>query len=67
MISDNYTKSVISNLETELDKIHSSIPNNVEVLLSSGYKPEIDSSRELNPMQINFFQGLIGMLHWILN
>ena len=65
MSSDNYVKSVISNLEAELDKIHYSMPKKVETPLSRGYTSVIDSSRELTPRQISFYQGLIGTLRWI--
>ena len=49
IISDDYVKSAISNLETELDKIHSSMPKKIETPLSSGYIPEINNSGELTP------------------
>ena len=49
MSSEDYIKSTISNLETELDKIHFPMPKKVETPLSSGYIPEIDSSRKLTP------------------
>ena len=65
MSSDDYIKSAIDNLEIELDKISSRMPRKVETPLSSGYRPELDSSRELTPRQINFYQGLIGTLRWI--
>ena len=55
MSSDDYIKSSIVNLETELDNTHSSVPNKVEISLSSGYIPEIDSSMELKTRQINFY------------
>ena len=65
MSSDDYVKSAIENLQTELDKIGSRMPSKVETPLSSGYRPELDSSKELTPRQISFYQGLIGTLRWI--
>ena len=62
---NNFVKSTISNLEIKLDKIHYSMPKKVEIPLSSGYESKIDSSRELNPRQITFYQGLIGTIRWI--
>ena len=41
------------------------MPKKVKTPLSSGYIPEIYSSRKLNPRQINFYQGLAGTLRWI--
>ena len=58
MSSDNYVKSAIINLETELDKVHSSAPKKVEISLRSGHIPEIDSSMELTLRLINFYQVL---------
>ena len=37
----------------------------VETPLSSGYRLELDSSKELPPRQISFHQGVIGTLRWI--
>ena len=37
----------------------------VETPLSSGYKPELDSTAELDPERLNYYQGLIGVLRWI--
>ena len=34
--------------------------------LSSGYHPELDSSPELNAQHANYYQGLIGVLKWIV-
>ena len=65
MSSDDYVKSAVDNVKTELNKINSQLPKNVETPLSSGYRPELDSSRELTPSQINYYQGLIGTLRWI--
>ena len=65
MSSDDYCKSAVANVETELDKVNSKLPKTVETPLSSGYRPELDSSRELSPSQVNYYQGLIGTLRWI--
>ena len=46
--SDDYVKSAISSLETELDEIHFSMTKKVETPLSSRYTPETDSSRKLS-------------------
>jgi hypothetical protein len=33
--------------------------------LSSGYRPEIDVSPELDAQRANYYQGLIGVLRWM--
>ncbi|KAI2504182.1 Reverse transcriptase (RNA-dependent DNA polymerase) [Fragilaria crotonensis] len=40
-------------------------PKNVATPLSSGYRPELDLSPELGSKQLNYYQGLIGVLRWI--
>ena len=65
MSSDNYVNSAIINLETEMDKIHSSMSKKAESPLSSRYRPVIDISRKSTPRQINFYQDLISTLRWI--
>lgn len=34
--------------------------------MSSDYRPELDKSSELDPTRANYFQGLIGVLRWIV-
>ena len=53
MNSHDYFKSSIDNLETELNKIYFKLPVKVEKTLSSGYAPDLDSSNELTPRQVN--------------
>ena len=33
--------------------------------MSQGYRPEIDTTPELDAKRANHFQGLIGVLRWI--
>jgi hypothetical protein len=32
--------------------------------MANGYRPEIDKSEELSPERVNYYQALIGILHW---
>ena len=65
MSSTKYTKRAISDVELELDAIGKRLPSKASTPLSSGYRPELDQSRELYAEQLNYFQGLIGVLRWI--
>ena len=65
MSSTKYTKQAIADIEVELDAIGKRLPTKVTTLLASGYRPELDQSRELNAERLNYFQGLIGVLRWI--
>ena len=62
MSSTKYTKQVIADVEVELDAIRKQLPTKVTTLLTSGYRPELDQSREFNAERLNYFQGLIGIL-----
>ncbi len=33
--------------------------------MSQGYRPEIDTTPELDAKHANYYQGLIGVLRWI--
>jgi hypothetical protein len=65
MSSTKYTKRAIADVEVELDAIGKRLPTKVTTPLASGYRPELDQSRELNAERLNYFQGLIGVLQWI--
>ena len=65
MSSTKYCKRAIKEVETELKKIDKRLPTNVKTPLSSGYRPELDMSKELNPDRLNYYQGLIGVLRWM--
>ena len=65
MSSTKYTKRAFADIEVELDAIGKRLPTKVTTLLASGYRPELNQSRELNSERLNYFQGLIGVLQWI--
>ena len=62
MSSTKYTKQAIAVVEVELDAIGKRLPRKVTTPVASGYRPELDQSRELNAERLNYFQGLIGVL-----
>ena len=37
-----------------------------KLLHQKGYRPELDRTAELDPKRANYFQGLIGVLRWIV-
>jgi hypothetical protein len=65
LASTKYTRRVIANLELELDAICKRLPTKITAPLASGYCLELDQTSELNAERQNYFQGLIGVLHWI--
>ena len=48
MSSTKYTKRAISDVELELDAIGKRLPSKASTPLTSGYRPELDQSQELN-------------------
>lgn len=63
--SSSYTKKAIASVEVELHANGEQLKTKVKTPLSTGYRPEVDASPELNPKQQNYYQGLIGILRWI--
>jgi len=65
MSPDTYVKRAVQEVERKLDEVGKKLAHKVQTPLSSGYRPELDTSRELNAEQLNYYQGLIGVLRWI--
>jgi hypothetical protein len=69
MSSTNYTKKAVAEVERELATAaygFSCLPTRgIKTPLASEYRPELDSSPELDHKQQNYYQGLIGVLRWI--
>jgi len=65
MSSDTYVKRAIDDVERELASIGEQLKTKVSTPMSTGYRPEVDSSPELDSKRTNYFQGLIGVLRWI--
>jgi hypothetical protein len=61
----NYMKKAIMEVERELKAADKRSPTQVRTPLSTGYRPEIDATDELNADCQNYYQGLIGVLRWI--
>ncbi len=65
MSSDLYVKSAIEIVQTELKLMGLTLTGKPDTPIQVGYRPELDSSLELPPKQLNFYQGLVGTLRWI--
>jgi hypothetical protein len=66
MSAQEYIKRAIEEVERELKMDNDFLPKKVETPLSSGYRPELDFSEELCAQKTNYYQGLIGILRWIV-
>lgn len=61
----SYTKKAIEEVEREVTAANIRLPTKVTTPLSSGYRPELDNTLELDPNRQNYYQGLIGIFIWI--
>jgi hypothetical protein len=66
MSASEYVKRAIEEIERELAMEDAYLPKRTETPLSSGYRPELDFSLELEGSKVNYYQGLIGVLRWIV-
>jgi len=66
MSAQEYIKRAVEEVERELKAANEFLPKKIETPLSSGYRPELDFSEELCPQKTNYYQGLIGILRWIV-
>ena len=66
MSSDLYVKRALADVERELAEIGQSLSNKVSTPLSNEYRPELDVTPELDARRANYYQGLIGVLRWIV-
>ena len=65
MSFDKYVKQSVMNIEAELGEFNMILPKRVGTPLAVGYRPELDSSKEMGSRQVSFYRGLIGTLRWI--
>ena len=62
--SEKYVKSAIENVEQILQKSGQKLPSKCKTPLSSLYRPELDTSPELEEDGLQHYQELIGVLRW---
>ena len=66
MPSHMYLKASIENVERQLQKWNLKCTNKVNAPIAQGYKPELDSSENLDSDGITFYQELMGMSRWAI-
>jgi hypothetical protein len=66
MSATEYVKHTIQEVEWELSLQNAYLPKRIETPCSTGYCPELDFSTELKGSQVNYYQGLIGVLRRIV-
>ena len=64
-----YIQAAIKNVEEYLGKDQNpkiKLPTRAETPLQTSYRPELDVSPELGPVEAAYYQFLIGILRWIM-
>ena len=64
--SSQYVRSTVRNAENTLEKNGRNLPNRAETPIKTDYRPELDATPELVPVQAACYQSLIGILRWIV-
>ena len=64
MSSEKYVKAAIENIEQMLAESNQRLPTKCRTPLSSGYRPELDTSPESKTQGLQRYQELIGILRW---
>ena len=63
--SDTYVASAVREVERKLAEVGKKLPTGkCTNPMTSGYRPELDATPELNPELANYYQSLIGALRW---
>jgi hypothetical protein len=56
----------VEEVQRTLGEIGQQLQTKVKTPVSQGYRPELDASPEISPRQAKYFQGLIGVLRWMI-
>ena len=62
--SDKYIKAALDTVEKSLADTGKRLPSKCKTPISSGYRPELDTTPELNAEGLQKYQEMIGMLRW---
>ena len=64
--SSQYVQGAVENVERYLKLKGKFLPRKASTPLSAGYRPEIDTSKELAPSEASYYMSLVGILRWIV-
>ena len=64
--SSQYVQEAVRNVEAYLKVKNVKLPARAGAPISTNYRPEIDESEELGPIDSAYYQSLIGILRWIV-
>ena len=64
--SDTYVKNAIAEVERELGFVGKQLKSKASSPLASGYRPELDSTPELDELRASYYGSLMGVLRWCI-
>ena len=64
MSTYEYIQAAIKNVQDKLSTMNMRLQKHAHTLMSSGYRPELDQSEELDENDTQYVQELIGILRW---
>ena len=64
--SSQYVKAAVNNVQQYLTQQGLSLPKRASSPLTPGYRPELDTTQELDPTQASYYMSLIGILRWVV-
>jgi hypothetical protein len=66
MTSAQYVKAAIANVEAFLNASGQRLPSKATTPMQANYRPELDTSAELNLEGMRYYQELIGVFRWAI-
>jgi hypothetical protein len=66
MSARTYIKRAVTEVKRALGEVNQRLKTKVITPMSDKYRAELDASAELDTERITYFQGLIGVLRWIV-
>ena len=65
--SSQYARAAVKNVESYLNtQDRWSLPKKAETPMTTSYRPELDITTELSPVDASYYMSLIGILRWIV-
>ena len=62
--ASKYVQEAVRNLEDWLKKQNYKLPSRCDTPMSTSYRPELDTSEQLDAEMTNYYQSAIGVLRW---
>jgi hypothetical protein len=64
--SSQYVQAAVKNVETHLTRHGGKLPPHAKTPIQTSYRPELDVTPELKPIDAAYYQSLVGVLRWMV-